>query len=191
MKQWKITAPLTNPHVTNGETEAQKGSGSAAMFAAPLGPNFKAKKKKKKKSKHFSFSSPACWMRDRAQGFRCDVKGPSGIPQAGEGWKTLTPKHQSWPEKPSPGLGKPKGSVCHLDRNKLEIQTLKKKDQKEKKKKPQSRSSKKRAVAKQQVTAGRSLPAPWAPSRAPSPKPLPSREASPSQRRLASHPGVK
>ena len=114
-------------------------------------------------------------MRDRAQGFHCEVKGPSGIPRAGEGWKTLTPKHQPRPEKPSPRLGKRKASVCHLDRNKLESQTLKKKDQKEKKK-TQARSSKKRAVAKHQVAAGSSLPPPWAASKAPSSKLLPSRE---------------
>lgn len=58
--------------------------------------------------------------RDRAQGFHCEVKGQSGSPGAGEGWKTLTPKHQPQPEKPSLGLGNPKASVCHLDRNKLE-----------------------------------------------------------------------
>lgn len=45
VKRWKITTPLTNPHFTNGETEAQKVPGSANMFAAPSGPSFKAKEK--------------------------------------------------------------------------------------------------------------------------------------------------
>lgn len=134
VKHWKITTPLTDPHFTNGETEARKGQRSATMFAALLGPKFKGKKNFKKNQS--TYSSPACWVGDRAQGFHCEVKGPSGIPRAGKSWKTLTPKHQPQPEKPSPGLGKLKASVCHLNRNKLESQTLKKRDQKEKKKNP-------------------------------------------------------
>lgn len=48
VKHWKITTPLTDPHFTNGETEARKGQRSATMFAALLGPKFKGKKNFKK-----------------------------------------------------------------------------------------------------------------------------------------------
>jgi len=41
VKCWKTTTPLTNPHFTSRETEAQKGLGSVNGFAALLGPNFK------------------------------------------------------------------------------------------------------------------------------------------------------
>lgn len=158
-----------------GKLRHGRGKGQPPCLQHPWDQNSKGKKKKKKNQS--TFSSPACWVGDRAQGFHCKVKGPSGIPRAGKSWKTLTPKHQPQPEKPSPGLGKPKASVCHINRNKLESQTLRKRDQKEKKKtQARSRSSWKIAVAKHQVTADRSLPAPWAASKAPSPKPLPSRE---------------